>query len=315
MLSEVLEKFKKLYNSSKQVSSTGARALAVFMLLLEGPKTYEEIREGLYECGAVVKGYSQDTLRTDLNILKVIGCDISKALKTKFNRYTLINHPFKFVISLNEIETIKKAYELMSKSATLQKFLDYHSFFKHLEDMTDDEDLKYEIRDISVLKSANIMLLGKIAANEKVHNKIKISYQPSDFEDYEYEISIEKFEIKDKTLYLNCYNHTLGEYSSLNVEGIKRIISSVYDPSILHGLRTRIRFKLYSPEQYSLGDNEIISQKSDDYIIVEGGYYDDSAGIQRMLSFGLSGVVIEPKEIKSVVVQKLQDMKGLYVKK
>ena len=315
MLTKTLENFKKHYNSQKQVSLTGARALAIFMTLLDSPKTYEEINDILTECGVITKGYSPHTLRMDINTLKAVGCEISKAVKSEFNRYGLKDHPFRIVISPKEIDSIKKVYELVCKHASLQKLLDYHSFFNHLKEITDDKSMKYEIQDISVLKNSNIMLLEKLAANEKIHNKIRVSYQPSSFEDYEYDITIERYEIKDDELYVHCYNHTLDESSFLNAGNVKRVINSAFDPDIETGLPVYIRFKLYSPEQYLLNDNEIISKKGDDYIIAAGRYYDNFTGIQRMLSFGLNCAVLEPKEIKTEVINKLREMKGLYGKK
>ena len=77
------KQFIKQFDDTKQISMTGSRVLVIFIYLLDGPKSFEEIRDFLIDCGIVTKEYSIDTIRIDLNTLKIMGCEITKATKDK----------------------------------------------------------------------------------------------------------------------------------------------------------------------------------------------------------------------------------------
>ena len=65
-----MEKHFNYIDESKQVSSTGIRALIVLLALLVGPKTHNEVCDFLFSCGVADESYSIDKLRIDINTLK-----------------------------------------------------------------------------------------------------------------------------------------------------------------------------------------------------------------------------------------------------
>ena len=85
-----MENFIKYHDTSKQVSLTGARALILLVALAEGPKKFEDIRQFVIDCGVADRAYSIDTIRIDINTLKKIGCEITKA--TKRNKSSVQGH-------------------------------------------------------------------------------------------------------------------------------------------------------------------------------------------------------------------------------
>ena len=309
-----MENYIKQHDTAKQVAATGARALVVLVALIESPKTFEEIREFLVDCGVANKQYSVDTIRIDINTLKTIGCKISKATKLNDYCYHLISHPFRLSVDETEIKAIRKVYKLICQTATPGKLLEFHYLFHHLSKMTDDEKTKEQLLGISILKSADISLLDALSADEKKHNKIRILYQPPNHELCEYDITVEKLGMRSGQLYLYGYNHSINKHSFLNVSRIKKILCNIFDKNTNVGLDTNIKFKLYSFEKYCLDENEVIIESTDDYVLIRGRYFNDFIGIQRMLGFGSDCVVIEPDNIKSEVVKKLKEMRALYGK-
>ena len=95
----------------RQISLTGVRAIVILALLNIKPSTFEEIKEFLIESNIVTREYSIDTIRIDLNTLKYIGCDISKATKRTDNKYILRSHPFQLQLSPEEVNTLAKIYK------------------------------------------------------------------------------------------------------------------------------------------------------------------------------------------------------------
>ena len=183
-----MENYIKQHDEAKQVSMTGARALVILLSLFESPKTFEEIRELLIECGVVDKEYSVDTIRIDINTLKAIGCKITKATKRNNHKYGILYQPMNLNLTLPEVRTLKKIYKKVSKNASPYKILQYHKLFQRLADMTENLEIKNEILGISILKKENIALIEELVKDETINNKIKISYKPIGHPEEEYEM-------------------------------------------------------------------------------------------------------------------------------
>jgi len=307
-----MEAFQKYHDTSKQVALTGARALLLLAALVEGPKTCDELIKFFIECGLERKMCSVDTIRIDVNTLKTIGCNISRADKSNGHRYHIYSHPFKLTITNEEYKTVNRLYKRIIKTASPEKLLQYHNLFIRLSEMVDDEKMKEKLHGISILKHENINIVKRLVANEKKRNMIKIVYQPPHGKDSEYDITMEKLGLRSNKLYVYCYNHTIRKRSFLNVSRIKSIIISLFNKDYTHGLDTCITFKLYSYKNYELDDNEVVIDNKDDYILIEGRYFNDFIGIQRMLYFGSDCIVCGPDEIKEQIINKLLEMRAVY---
>ena len=195
-----MENFIKYHDTSKQVSLTGARALILLVALAEGPKKFEDIRQFVIDCGVADRAYSIDTIRIDINTLKKIGCEITKATKRNNHQYALISHPYKINISNEEIKALKVIYEKISKTASPKKLLDYHYLFEHIANITSLDEIKEQLLGISLLKSENLELIKSLVADEKCHNRVKILYSLPHQEDIEYDITIEKLGLRNGKL-------------------------------------------------------------------------------------------------------------------
>jgi len=280
----------KQRDENKQVSTTGARALVLYIALLEGPKSYEEIRQYMIDCGVVDKEYSIDTIRIDISTLKSIGCEIS----TK------------------EVDLMKDIYTKTLKTASPEKLIRYHKLFIKMASLVEKEETKEALLGISILKSAPIEVLDELTSNEK-HNKVKILYAPPNQKtECEYEITVEKFGIRSGKLYLYGYNHTLNTKSFLSVTRIKAVLEKIFDRKSVVGIDTKVTFKLRNYNDYVLEENETITEKTEEDALVEGVYFNDFIALQRMLSFASDCTVISPDKIRNAVIAKLKEMRARY---
>lgn len=303
----------KQHDENKQISMTAARAIIILLSLLQSPKSYEEIRQIIIDCGLIDKELSVDTIRIDINTLKTLGCSITKATKSNNHKYGLISHPFKLKMTNDEFNALDKIYNKMIKHADVSKLLGFHNLFLKLSTLVDDETIKEKLLNISVLNRENIDIIERFTKIEKKHNRIKVSYKPPYSEDtYEYDISVEKLGMRNGKLYVYCQNHSTGKRSFLNVSRIKEIIDAKFDRESGSGLDTLVKFKLKSYQNYELEDNECIIEKHDDYIIVSGRYFNDFIAFQRMLSFADDCTVLEPSKMKEMIITKLKEMRAIY---
>ena len=307
-----MKEYAKFQGESKQISSTGARALLVLVALLMGPKTFEEIKDFLLDCGFTNNQYSVDTARMDLNALKAIGCEISKAIKTNDYKYSLISHPFKVKIMPLEVFFIREAYKHICKTCSPATLLDYHYLFIKLANIASSEEMREELLGISLLKGMDLEIIKDLVADEKHHNKIQIVYASTNSKESVYDITLERLGLRSNKLYAFCYNHTLGKRTFLRVAKIRKILRKIFDKSSKFGLDTYVKFKLTRSYLYPLEPNETVVETTPDTLVIEGRYYNDFIAMKRVLSFGDDCVVIEPVEIKELIIEKLLEMRELY---
>ena len=70
------------------MSFTGYKALLIFNLLTESPKSYEEIKNYIYNHPYLREQISMDTMRVYMNSLKRLGCEIKRIKgEDKVSRY------------------------------------------------------------------------------------------------------------------------------------------------------------------------------------------------------------------------------------
>lgn len=307
-----MKEYLKYQDDSKQISSTGARALLVMVALLMGPKTFEEIKEFLIDCGFANKQYSVDTVRMDLNTLKAIDCEITKAIKANDYKYSLLSHPFKVKIMPMEVFFLKEAYRSISKTCSPSTLLNYHYLFNKLAKIASSDESKEDLLGISLLKGMDIELIKDLVADEKHHNKISILYAVTKNNEVTYDITLERLGMRSDKLYAFCYNHTLGKRTFLRVSKIRKILSKFFDKNSMFGLDTFVKFQLKRSYLYPLEPNESVLETTSDTLTIEGRYYNDFIAMQRMLSFGNDCIVLEPAEIREQVIEKLLEMKELY---
>ena len=307
-----MKEYLKYKDEAKQISSTGARALLVLVSLLMKPRSFEEIRQFLIECGFANEQYSIDTVRMDLNTLKAIGCQISKAIKTNNYKYSILSHPFKVKMMPMEIFFLKEAYKQITKTCSPETLLNYHYLFLKLAQIVSSEEAKESLLGISILKGMDINLIKELVSDEKHHNKIKIEYAVTSKRTEIYDITLERLGLRSEKLYAFCYNHTFKKRTFLRVSKIRTILCKFFDKSSLFGLDSYVKFSLTRSYIHPLEENESIIETQDDKAIIEGRYYNDFIAIQRMLSFGSDCTVLEPNEIREQIIEKLLEMKEKY---
>lgn len=313
MVKEGQDSEKKSSTKQKQICITGVRAILILTALAESPKSAEELQQFLLSSDILNdKKYSVDTLRADINVLKAIGCIISKATKTNDNKYHLLSHPFLPEICEDEIDVLKFGYKEIAKTASIPKLIDFHNLFIHISKLTNDENLKDKILNISILKNEDLDLVERLLKEEERHNKIRIIYQPPESKEREYEITIDRLGVRNDKLYVFGYNHTKNDRCFLNVSRIKQFLYGLPDNSPDLGADTVIRFKLHIESKDVLEENEEIISRSGDYLLAEGRYYNKFIGIQRMLNLVPDAVAVEPKDVKEEVMNKLKEVRLLY---
>ena len=296
----------------RQISLTGVRAIVILAMLSIKPCTFEELKDFLIQSNIVNREYSIDTIRIDLNTLKYIGCDISKATKKTNNSYILRSNPFQLSISEDEAQILSKIYKGIYKNLSIDRLLEYDDLFEKITTLISDENIKEYLRGISILKGLDKKLIQELLADARKHTRLTISYLAGNTKDIEYDITIEKLGFRSDKLYIYCYNHSIGKRTFLNFSRLKKVLVRQLRSDDIDTNDTIVEFNLNNYKDYVLETNEEIVNTNGDMATVRGAYYTDFIALQRVLSFGPDCVVLSPEGIKTTLIEKLQSMREQY---
>ncbi len=296
----------------RQISLTGVRAIVLLALLNIKPCSFEEIKEFLIQSNIVTREYSIDTIRIDLNTLKYIGCDISKATKRTNNTYILRSHPFQLELSEDDVNVLAKIYKGIYKNLGIDRLLEYDNLFEKLSDIVKDEKIKEALKGISILKGLDKQLIQELLSDSRKHTRLTISYLSGSTKATEYDITIEKLGFRSDKLYIYCFNHTINKRTFLNFSRLQKVLLRQLRSENIKSDDVIVEFNLKNHSNYLLEEDEEIISKKDNTATIRGKYYTDFIALQRILSFGPDCVILSPEGLKEQLIEKLKSMRGQY---
>ena len=299
-------------NELTQVSLTGIRSIVLLGLLIIAPRSLEEIRKIFLQYNIIDESSSNDILRIDINTLKYMGCEISRAsAKTDF-KYVLGNHPFSLNVTLEEIKLIKRFYKIVKKTADIPKLLVYDDFFKKIAKFISNEN-KEAFLGISVLKHFDIKLIKSLLRDCDEKALLTLDYiSPDNQFVLTKKIAAKSLEFRNDKIYLHGFDIEKNKWIILNLKRIQSIWGKNKNNGDYIENKICTRFMLKSIYNNTLEDNEKVIDKIGNNCIVEGVYFNKFLCIQRRLSFGANCTVLEPLEIKNKIIELLQEMRKIY---
>lgn len=296
-----------------QVSLTGIRSIILLGLLIQAPRSLEEIREMFVQFHIMEEEHSDDILRIDLNTLRAMGCDITRACAKTDYKYEIQNHPFALVINKEEMNLLKRVYKKLKESIGLQQLIILDSVFKKIATQVGEKSVREELRGLSALKDFDTEELLHMSEDCNCGAIYKLKYKtPTSRVDAEKEIVAENLVFKNDKVYLYGYDLNKQESIVLNVKRITSILSRKIGNKNISTQPIVVKFFLKSFSSLGLDSNESILEKTKDGFLIQGQYHNEFLATQRMLSFGSSCTVLEPQELVEHIIQKLKDTRKNY---
>lgn len=298
-----------------QVSLTGLRALVMLGLLSNAPRSLEDIRKKFLAKGLIEPENSYDILRIDMNTLRSMGCEISRASSKTDHKHILIKHPYGLKLTQDDIKILKRAYRIVKNCADFEILLRYHKLFKKLAQYVFDEDIKEQLYGISILKSHNTEFLEELANDCREKNTITIEYRDGGTRQTKIKnVVAQKIEMQNDKVYLFGFDTNTQESVMLLAKRIRGIISRTYDPdSVIEQKPVEVKFSLKNFNVAGIQDCEEIIESHDDMSqILKGTYHNEFIAVQRMLELGTECTVLEPEHIRQKVIDKLLLMREIY---
>ncbi len=296
-----------------QVSLTGVRALVLLTLLIDAPKTFEEIKQAFIKLKIMEPESSDDIIRININTLRNIGCEITRAGSKTNYKYTLLEHPFAIGFTDDEISVLKRVYNKVKSNSDIELLLKFDELFKKLASCVNDDKTKETLLGLSLLKDFNIDLIKELINDCTKKQILNLIYQKPSENPTEKNVAAQRIVIQNDSIFLYCYDFGRKESIILNIKRILSIISRKNNDSNDIKIETKnIKFFLRNSCILALEENEQIIEEQTDGKVIEGKYYNKFTATQRILSFGSACTVIEPKDFREEIIEILKSMRSIY---
>ena len=297
-----------------QISLTGARSLVLLGLLMQEPRSLEDIRNKFLEFNLIEDSNSDDILRIDINTLRSMGCLISRADHRTNNKYVLLDHPFKIDINEEELSLLKRTFNKLKENTDISLLLSYDELFKKISEFVSDKDIIEKLYWITPLKNYSRDIVDKLNEACQKHKTVKILYKtPASPKETEIEIITDKVILQNNKLYLYGIDKNSKQAIYLNIRRILKFLSQSDSNDNVTVSPVTVKFLLHELGIPGLEESEkILSGDLDNGFIIEGKYHNEFFAIQRILSFGSKCIVLEPNDFKDKVIDTLKKMKEIY---
>lgn len=297
------------------MSFTGFKSILIFSLLLEGPKSYQEIQTFLENHEYLNESVSVDSIRIYINSLKEIGCDVLKKRYDGVTKYSIVDHPFELKFTDKQIKSIIKVFKVISSSIEVQDLIALQHFFKKISAYVPNDALKSKLVSISPLNNIDEKLINDLISYVQNNSEITIYYNSANSGYKNINIIADRLYIENSKLYISGYNSEHGNYSSFLVSKIIKIVGVNIQNKKLEVPEIIVGYKYVKDdnEDFKLLDNEKIISTEGNVQTIEITSKNKFEIFQRVMSHSSKCTVLYPQEFRDYVISNLKQMKEGYI--
>lgn len=293
------------------MSLTGYRTLVLLKMLLESPKSNNEINSYFFNDQYIKEKFSNDTLRIYINSLREIGCDITRANKSNKNKYELLSHPFDFEITKQQFKAVSKLYKNIYDKLDFSDVIKLDNLFAKIADEIGDEKMRESILNISMLKGIDKNVLNELIMHCKNKNQITFLHKSPKSGLKEIEVIADKLLFKSDKLYLFGCSITHDEYSFYRVDRIQKVSTIKINKDSKKPTELKVIYEIYDMN-YSLSETEKLIHKTNSKMLIEVCSNNKFSLMQRFLHSAKDCKILSPESFKAEFLKKLKSMKESY---
>ncbi|HIS37580.1 TPA: WYL domain-containing protein [Candidatus Scatousia excrementigallinarum] len=296
------------------MSFTGFKSLVVFSLLLESPKSYDEINTYFKKHEYIKEPISIDTLRVYLTSLRMVGCEIIRTRKTEGSKYKLVSHPFELQITDEQIKSLIKVYKTVSKNIELHELLMLEKFLRKISDLIKNPDLSAALDRVSLFCGIDPNLVEKLIRHCNNKDQITFLYNSPRSGEKSIEIITDKVELNNNKFYLYGTGLEYNQYGYFPISRIKAILNvKIFKTDVTNIEKFTVGYELRAnPNEIKLTDEEKLVEIKDGKLLIENTTSNPFIVKQRILSFGYACKVLYPESFKKDIISTLKEMREGY---
>lgn len=297
------------------MSFTGFKSLIVFSLLLESPKSYDEINEYFKNHEYIKEAISIDTLRVYLTSLRMVGCEIIRTRKAEGSKYKLVSHPFELQITEEQIKSLVKVYKTVSKNIDLHELIMLEKFLTKIAGLIKNPDLSAALSKVSLFGGIEPELVEQLLRHCKNKDQITFLYNSPHSGEKEIEIISDKVELSNNKFYLYGTGLEYKQYGYFPISRIKSVLSvKMFKSDITNVENITVGYELNAnPNEIKLTDEEKLVEIKNGKMLIENTTSNPFIIKQRVLSFGYACKVLYPDSFKNDVIATLKQMREGYI--
>ena len=294
------------------MSFTAFKSMLIFAALLDGPKTYEEIRDIFLAHKHLHETISIDTLRVYINSLERMGCKIVRGKKSEGLKYKLLKHPFELSLTEDQVNAIIKIFKVILKTITVEELYSITKFFQKLSNGIDNPEIKEALVNISPLSKINDAIIEFLIEACRKNDEISFIYNSVNSKTQKpIRMLTDKLFIKNNKIYLQgeCQN-TLNKAQFLVSRIADKPVTCI-EKTISPKEKIIIGCEIYNPDIILDNNEKLISQNGSTRTI-EITSDNIFRARQRVLSLCPDCKVLYPESFKKDIYSTLTKMKEEY---
>ncbi len=310
-MKEFVKSQKVTYNL---MSFTGFKALLIFDMLTEGPKSFDEISDIIENHPYLREKISTDTMRVYMNSLKRFGCEIKRVKgEDKISRYVITKHPFELNLSDEEIKSVVKVCKILAKQADAKDLIYMYKLFEKIATYTNSEDLINVMRNVLMLKGISIEILEDLIVCCDKKQQIVIRYNSPKSGVKDIEIISDGIEINNGKIYLAGFGFEYMQDAIFEVSRIKQIVEIKDSKTIPQKNTITVTYELETTtKKLELGQDEKLIKIEGNKAVIEITSSNEFLLRQKFLELGSLCRIISPDKFKNDFIETLKDMKAVY---
>ena len=309
----------KLTVKESGVSKTGYRALFLLRLLLESPKTRDELIERFSKDSVIAKDLSKDTVTNTVNLLRMAGCIITRPnMRTDF-RYVLREHPFSAKLSKFDVKCLQALRNGIISLGDWQLIESVNALYGKIVKLTGDAQSHNELIYNQPLNIVDKKVLYDLVRYAKVKKTVSVLYDSAANGIEHLEFIPDFIQFENEKLYVWGYSYKYKNIGYLRVDKIKSVdIINFSDNSRILGKYfaqiPRVTYKLSGYAAYMFKEDRLqkIIDKNDDHIVVEATIYSEFNFVQKLLMYGYDCEIVAPTEFREKFVSIIREMRAPY---
>lgn len=296
------------------MSFTGFKSLVVFSLLLESPKSYDEINTYFKKHEYIKEPISIDTLRVYLTSLRMVGCEIVRTRKTEGSKYKLVSHPFELEITDEQIKSLIKVYKTVSKNIELHELIMLEKFLRKISDLIKNPDLSEALDRVSLFCGIDPNLVEKLIRHCNNKDQITFLYNSPRSGEKSIEIITDKVALNNNKFYLYGTGLEYNQYGYFPISRIKAVLNvKIFKTDVTNIENFTVGYELRAnPNEIKLTDEEKLVEIKDGKLLIENTTSNPFIVKQRILSFGYACKVLYPETFKKDIISTLKEMREGY---
>ena len=292
------------------------KALAIFKMLSESPKTQDEIINGIAALPFVKSSISKDTLRAYFKSMEQFGFVISKELTHKSHRqytFSIVDSPFRPKINKIQIKRFFEIYEMLMYNSTFKEFIDVDVFCRKLDKILQNSDFSEAYQKHSILKNTAVETLYSLQQCCEDNSVVTVYYDSPKSGKKNISIIAHELIIQNYKPYLKGFGLEYNEEAIFYLNRILKIVS--IEPrenvNIPEKSEKTIIYELYNPKIDLESNEELISD--DGKVRVVSLSADNSIlSLQRLMQLGTDIKIIAPEIYKKNFIEILKAIKEVY---